>query len=507
VELVSTPGFRLRLRVFAGARSRRLQGAKNMSRLIPSFLVLAILGSTVPLAIGQKPTADDYLRRVRAYADFMLDQGRDRYGKEQSPLFAECLDRHTGRMLEGAALDKVAAIPFATWGVRSHDRMLTAANPMHCEALYLVLYALTDATGQARYATEADRSLKYFLTHCQSPATGLFYWGEHAGWDLNRDAPMEGRAANTHEFFRPWELWDRCYALDREACVRFARGLWEHQIGDHRTGDYSRHAAIDKHGPGTEAPYARHGGFYLTTWAKAYQKTGDKLFLQAIETVVDLQERARVAEGMLVGGSKKKGGRTKQDLSLAVSLWEAAQNVPDPLAGKLRQASAANDDPAARIKLTAWAADKPSAENLWSSGYGNSGGEIAGPACLRMIRWRQTRSPVYERAVMKTADRYLGQAIDRSYPVHPCTVGKVLLVMLYAHELTADQRYRDGADRLAAEAIGLFLTGGSPLPKASHVHDHYEAVTGADALMMALLELWARHQQPPRRLNLPYVDR
>jgi hypothetical protein len=460
------------------------------------------------VAAAGQATPDDYLRQVRAYADCMLAQGRDRYGQVQSPLLAECLDRHTLRLLQGEALQGVAAIPFTAWGIRPHDRMLTAANPMHCEGLYLVLYALANVTGQSRYGAEADRSLRFFFEHCQSPATGLFYWGEHAGWDLNRDAPMEGRAANTHEFYRPWELWDRSYALAPQACERFARGLWEHQIGDHRTGDYSRHASIDKHGPGTEAPYARHGGFYITTWAKAYEKTGDRVFLQAIETVVDLQERARLGEGMLVGGSKKKGSRTKQDLNLAISLWEAAGLVPDPLAAKLRKASTANDDPAARVKLTAWAADKVAAAgNLWSAGYGGAGGEIAGPACVRMLRWRQTRSPVYQRAVLNAADRYLGQPIDRSYPVHPGTVGKVLLLMLAAHELSGTQRYLDGADRLAAEATKLFLGDGCPLPKASHAHDHYEAVTGADTLMMALLELWARHQTPPRRLNLPYVDR
>lgn len=451
----------------------------------------------------------DYLRAVRAYADCMLEQGGDRYGAVQSPLLAECLDRHTLRMLEGDVLARVAAIPFSAWGIRSHDRMLTAANPMHCEGLYLVLYALADATGQTRYASEADRGLRFFFEHCQSPATGLLYWGEHAGWDLNRDAPMEGRAANTHEFYRPWELWDRCYQLAPAACARFARGLWEHQIGDQRTGAYSRHASIDKHGPGTTAPYARHGGFYVLTWAKAYQKTKEPVFLQAIETVVDLQERARQADGMLVSGSTKKGSRTKQDMNLAISLWEAAAQVPEPLAAKLRRVSLANDDPVALpTQFTAWTVEqKPPAENLWTSGYGGSGGEIASPACLRMVRWRQTRAPAYQRAVLQAADRYVGQSIDRSYPVHPGTVGKVLWLLLAAQELSGAERYRDGADRLAAEALGLFLGDGCPLPKASHMHDHYEAVTGADTLMMALLQLWARHQPPLRRLNLPYIDR
>ena len=44
-----------------------------------------------------------------------------------------------------------------------------------------------------------------------------------------------------------------------------------------------------------------------------------------------------------------------------------------------------------------------------------------------------------------------------------------------------------GLGRLAVE---LFLEPGAALPKASTRHDHYEAITRADTLMMALLRLW-----------------
>jgi hypothetical protein len=155
-----------------------------------------------PLEAAERP-ADSYLRLVRDYADCRLQHGRGPLGDASAPLFAEALDRHTLKLLEGDALAKAAALKFEEWGIRSHDRMLTSANPMHSEDFYQVLYALSEVTGQSRYAAEADRSLTYFLRHCQSPATHLFYWGEHAGWDLNRDAPMQGGAGNTHEFFAP----------------------------------------------------------------------------------------------------------------------------------------------------------------------------------------------------------------------------------------------------------------------------------------------------------------
>jgi len=176
----------------------------------------------------------DYLAIVRAYADAMLMHGRDTYGQEHSPLFAEALDRGTLRLLDGDALKKVAAISRDDWGIRPSDRMLAGANPQHCENLYQVLYALSEITGEKRYAMEADRSLTFFFEHCQSPATGLLYWGEHAGWDFRNDKPINKPSGNTHEFYRPWVLWQRSWQLAAEPCRRFALGLWEHQIVERR---------------------------------------------------------------------------------------------------------------------------------------------------------------------------------------------------------------------------------------------------------------------------------
>jgi len=44
------------------------------------------------------------------------------------------------------------------------------------------------------------------------------------------------------------------------------------------------------------------------------------------------------------------------------------------------------------------------------------------------------------------------------------------------------------------------------MPKASHIHDHYEAVTNGDTLMMALLRLWQVQNQPERKLALVFTD-
>jgi hypothetical protein len=472
-----------------------------MKPLLVSALVLAALaGGSVAL----RAEPPDGLAVVRAYADAMIAHGRDTYGEVHSPLFAEALDRRTMRMLEGERLARVAAIPRGEWGVRPHDRMLAGANPQHCQNLYQVLYALAEVTGDARYADEADRSLEFFFGHCQSPATRLFCWGEHSGWDFHTERRIAERAGNTHEFYRPWVLWDRSWQLAPEPCRRFALGLWEHQIGNHQTGDYSRHAAIDSHGPGTEAPYARHGGFYIETWAAAYEKTGEGVFLEATESVLDGLERARLREGgMLVSRTKRNGTRRPYDVSLAVSLGNAAAKVPPPLAEKMEEVAAANDRAFAEAHPeTSQAAD---AAALWSNAYG--GGPPAGRANTCMTRYRQVPGDAYRRVVLQTADQYRRGPVRLDMPVWPGTVGAVIHLMLNAHELTGSDEYMAAADRFAGEAIGLFLGDGCPLPKASHAHDHYEAVTNADTLMMALLRLWQVHNRPDEELVLVECDR
>ena len=79
--------------------------------------------------------------------------------------------------------------------------------------------------------------------------------------------------------------------------------------------------------------------------------------------------------------------------------------------------------------------------------------------------------------------------------------------MLGAHEITGEKRYLDRADYFAQRAIKLFLTDDSSLPKATSKHNHYEAVTGSDTLMMALLKLWVAKNRPDMKHRLIYCDR
>jgi hypothetical protein len=91
---------------------------------------------------------------VRDYADALLQNARDDYGTQYSPLIASTLNRRTLKQPQGQELKRLLAMPRKTWGIRPSDRILTGANPMHDQNLYQLLYALSEVTKQERYAAE-----------------------------------------------------------------------------------------------------------------------------------------------------------------------------------------------------------------------------------------------------------------------------------------------------------------------------------------------------------------
>jgi len=485
---------------------------------------LCVLAVFFPLGGAAAAEATDYLRVVRAYADAMIEHGRDVYGSEHSPLFAAALDRETLRL--------PSKQPPGVPGIREHDRATAGANPMHHENLYQVLYALSEVTGQPRYAREADKALAWFFEHCQSEATGLLAWGEHIRWDFRTEGPADKRHGMIHEYFRPWVLMPRCFELAPDAAERFARGVWLHQIADHKTGDFSRHARFDAHGPGRHNQYPRHGGFYIATWAEAYRRTEDPVFLTAIETVLGFYERHRSpTSGAIpaeIGNARSNGNMLwpSSNLSLAVDLWDGADKVPDPLAERMRASARKTDAAFLRLPhqlgpdgqgfITQGNAHRLAAEDVrgagkpvyagpWATGYGF--GMEARAAALCAVRHRQVPEAGYRRLVLASADRYLTRDPPPEAVLYPATLAHAVWLMLDAERLTGEAKYLDRADHFADMAMQVLFTPGCPLPKASSHHDHYEAITRADTFVAALLRLWCRHNRPAAQRLLEFCDR
>jgi hypothetical protein len=500
------------------------------------------------LALGQwlgAAPAERYLETVHAFLDTMLEKGTDRYGTEHSPLFAAMLDLETLSLPVSSLPDEYFrpgadqleavghGIPEPPVGVRAGDRAPIGNNLEHDILLLRTLYEYTALTGEPRYARHADACLRFWLTRCQSPVTGLMYSGEHASWDFLHERGY----ADTYEVYRRFPFWNKLYAIDPERALRFAEALWTAQIGDKRVGDYSRHAAISCYGPSTGAAYPRHAGFYIWAYAHAYAETRDPKFIERAETLIESRTGLRPQPFSLLIEPGAWRPECSADPTLRALLWESAALVPSRreawrrLVAELDERAFANPvtETLSSSSNPARARPGPAAERrdsrgrrlvtqggrrtesvtlspAWKMGYGNAG--VSGRALLDYTRYRQTGDRRFLAAVEQAADDYLREGLPGDCSdLWPRAAGQVISLMTALAEESAlpeqkRSRYLEFARQTADLALQIFPKNG--LFRADGSARHYEAITGADDLLYALLQLHCLLAGSPRRL--PHID-
>ena len=442
--------------------------------------------------------ASPFISVVYNYANAMLEHGRDSYGPQKTGLFLSALDRNT--------LGPLATRPPAPAGIREGDRPgpadgpLVGANPQLDENLLRLLYFLKGLSSEDRYPQAADDALKWFLENTQSPNTGLLPWGEHLSWNVITDEIASGHPEPVHEFARPWLLWDRCFELAPQASRKFALGLWNSQIADHNTGAFNRHANFHKSSPEPGMDFARHAGFYIRTWAEAYAHTQDRTFLTAIDVLLRRYEKKRhPTTGLIEATSGSPKANSALSLSLAIDCDGAASQVPEPLRTRLRQFAVREDevfcslphDPKSK-KGFALSLDPSTGKSdgsyssLWDAKYGAF--TTAAVAMMCVSRYQNTGKIGYRDLVVLSADAYMDSLPAEGVDAWPMTFGHAISLELAAFAITAQKEYHDRAFGLAQIAVEKFFDG-SPLPRASLKSDHYESITGADTLALALVEL------------------
>jgi hypothetical protein len=434
----------------------------------------------------------DFLKVVQRYADTMIERGRDAYGPQKSGLLLSALDRMT--------LAPLTVRPAPPGGIRRGDRpgrpwsAMNGANPHLDQNLLRVLYTLSEITGEARYANAADEELTWFLNNTMSAKTNLLPWGEHLSWDVIFDVPISGGEELVHEFARPWVLWERCFALAPEPSAKFALGLWEHQIANHETGGFDRHAPYFEHGPVDGKDFPRHAGFYIGTWCYAWKHTKNDVFLRAIETLVARFERKRV----------------QKDGSLAATIGPlecelAATMVPDPLAVRLRAFAAKEDELIlADLQKAVRGETAGASPPKWQNGY--SSGTLANQAMFCLARHEQTKNDAYRDLLVAIADQYLGSQPEEDVDAWPLSFAHAISMEVVAWRFTKRQVYRDRARAFAKMAVDFFWQD-NPLPRASMKTGHYEAITGGDSLALALLDVHAALNDLKQKIPLNTIDR
>ncbi|MDR1190470.1 MAG: hypothetical protein LBK60_02250 [Verrucomicrobiales bacterium] len=489
----------------------------------PKSAILSVL-SMLSLTLST-PAADydgRYLDLVKKSADALLANAVDHYGEKQTALIISVLDATTGKPLErtektiNGEVKKV--LPPLPNGIRSYDRVAEYGSNASLQVdLYRVLQELSRLTGDARYADAAREALLDLFRVTQHPDTGLLAWGEHTWWDCLADA-VATNMKNTHEPKRAFGYFDLVYQVEPERMLRYARGLWDHQIANKKTGDFSRHATYDKHGPRNGFDFPKEGGFFINTWARAYEKSQAPEFLTAVSVLANRYLGRTNERGLLDWDSTRHGTCVPLWLeSLAIEADDAVARVDEPTAALLKKLVAAQDqgflglkhDPAGRgficNAVTASGEPLPRPERKsdgWSQPWGLGYGSYTTVMFALLANTRQQQlgggeqAGQYRKLLLQAADLYHTAKPDSQKDLWVCEYGMVIGLEVAAWRLTGKAEYLDTAKWYGDEAVKIFWGAGADgkqipgvLPRASVRATYYDAITYPDTLLLALLAL------------------
>jgi len=245
------------------ARYRRAASG-SLYRLIYPLLIwaFAMSGSATPGRAAESDAAEVVVK-VRRFCDNLVEHARDRYGSEHTPLFVCQLDVAT-RQLPPSDSKLYASSGRGGAGPRMNNLQFDGG-------LLRLLYAMSDVTGDAKYADAADEYLRHYLESLPDEETGFFPWGDHRGYDVVADESIRA----VHEFKCTYPPWDAMYRINPEAVTRQIESLRRHIVDLERSWGFNRH-----HPPGS-LPHSMNssGGAWIAAWAFLHTKTGDERYL------------------------------------------------------------------------------------------------------------------------------------------------------------------------------------------------------------------------------------
>lgn len=473
---------------------RKSAGSNKAPSSAPGYFRLVMLAfltiATTSFSAEPPPKApvppSPYLPIIYRFADTMLEHGRDTYGPQKTGLFLSALDR--------TALAPLTTRPPVPAGVKEEDRAgpkdgpLTGANLQHDENLLRLLYTLSELSGKPVYRDAADGALKWFFQNAPPPLP----WGKYLSWNVMTDKTAAHSKEATHEFFRPWLLWDRCFEVAAEPAKSFALDLCNNK----RVTDELKPSLISR------PDHPRLAGFAIRTWSVAYARTKDARFLQAIEVALERFEKRRHPKtGLVEVNTGSNDAWLASSLSLAIDCDGSAHRVLEPLTSRLRAFAAREDEVFCSLShdlkatggfVSRIGTDGPRASvelsPRWDRHFGFGINTTAQIALMCLSRFENTGSTKHRDLMIAAAEAYLNSSPPNGDDTWPLRYGHAISLQVSAWRHTARPAHLDAARRLADAAVARFFDG-SPLPRASVKSEHYESITGADTLALALVDL------------------
>ncbi len=197
------------------AEDKRKQHGTIRRASVAAAVLLAL-----PLCGVEEAFADtERLAAVRVFADQVIEHGRDQYGAEHTPLFADRIDV--------AALEPAA--PESNFAAQQN--------------LLRTLTALSVLTGDEQYRDAAEAATRHMIEHHRSPA-GLFYWGGYIHIDLETDEYVYGRN-DQHSLRGHIPFYEFLWDVDADVAAQFIRAFWNAQVMDWERLEVCRRGGVD----------------------------------------------------------------------------------------------------------------------------------------------------------------------------------------------------------------------------------------------------------------------
>lgn len=263
-----------------------------------------LLTATLAAGAGRLCAAETkgrFIDSARQFLDTLTEKGTDRYGKKHTPLFCLSLDPETHappKPPERVDMQYARSFEylFRDYGYywKSH---LHSAGPIYDQGTIRALYAMSDATGTAKYRRAADAFLDFFLTNMVSEQTGMFGWGEHVFYNVFLDHMIGGafvvRGNRNFTFEHELERWTTIYDVmwqkDQEKTLNEIEAIFEYKIHDPETWINNRHSDyFAGRRTGDTLTFIKHSGLFAHAFAFLYSKTNEKKHLEWARKSADL---------------------------------------------------------------------------------------------------------------------------------------------------------------------------------------------------------------------------
>ena len=176
---------------------------------------------------GRIDAGGRYIAPVIEFADRVVREFRDTFGRDPTPLFVDALDPETSE-------------PFRYEHTFRDQPGGVLCNVGYQQYWLRTLAGLSAATRDPLYAKEAEESLRFFL-RLAHPQSGLLPWGGHLYFNLSTREIV----GYQHELKAVFPFYELMWRVDPEATRCFIESFYHAHVEDWSSMVFNRHGHLD----------------------------------------------------------------------------------------------------------------------------------------------------------------------------------------------------------------------------------------------------------------------